>query len=239
MINVEYIWLTSFKQCKSRFPLMISISRYTLTDSMTGVLILKPSLSCFRWKSCFQVHQVWRLGEERHSILQLPRLRSHLCSLCEAAHMRHQHPLTAPLTSSSSPILDNLYLSRLHSTSSSTFCSYIDTFQLLTFLGLMMVKLQIPKIDLMVLPRLEIIAHLKHRACKGLWQCTVSYHGIWWRRNCVFVSGKGLPCPSLLVSKGSLKSIYSDWMAPKWVFFDCYNFLQFVLIYILSPKEIQ
>jgi len=79
--------------------------------------------------------------------------------------MRHQHPLTAPLTSSSSPILDNLYLSRLHSTSSSTFCSYIDTFQLLTFIGLMMVKLQIPKNDLMVLPRFEIIAHSKHRAC--------------------------------------------------------------------------
>ena len=165
MINVEYIWLTSFKQCKSRFPLMISISRYTLTltDSMTGVLM--PSFSWFSLRSCFQVYQVWGLGEERHSILQLPRLRSHLCSLCEAAHMRHQHPLTAPLTSSSSPILDNLYLSRLHSTSSSTFCSYIDTFRLLTFIGLMMVKLQFPKNDLMVLPTLEIIAHLKHRAC--------------------------------------------------------------------------
>ena len=96
MINVEYIWLTSFKQCKSRFLLMISISRYTLTDSMTGVLILKPSLSCFRLRSCFQVYQVWRVGEKRHSILQLPRLRSHLCSLCEAAHMRHQHPPSPP-----------------------------------------------------------------------------------------------------------------------------------------------
>ena len=29
----------------------------------------------------------------------------------------------------------------------------------------MMVKLQFPKNDLMVLPTLEIIAHLKHRAC--------------------------------------------------------------------------
>ena len=38
-----------------------------------------------------QVCQVWRLDEERHSILQLPRLRPHLCSLCQDAHLRIQH----------------------------------------------------------------------------------------------------------------------------------------------------
>ena len=167
VMNVEHIWLTSLTQQKSRFSLMISISRYTLTDSMTGVLILKPSLSCFRLRSCFQVYQVWGLGEERHSILQLPRLRSHLCPLCEAAHMRHQHqpPLTPPLTSSSSPILDNLYLSRLH------FYLLLNLLFLhwhfptshihRTYDG----KMQFPKNDLLVLTRHEIIAHLKHRAC--------------------------------------------------------------------------
>ena len=164
VMNVEHIWLTSLTQQKSRFPLMISISRYTLrlTDSMTGVLM--PSFSWFSLRSCFQVYQVWRLGEERHSILQLPRLRSHLCSLCEAAHMRLP-PLTSPLTSSSSPILDNLYLSRLHSTSSSTFWFLYWHFPTSHIHRTMMVKLQFPKNDLMVLPRLEIIAHLKHRAC--------------------------------------------------------------------------
>ena len=120
---------------------------------------------------------------------------------------------TPPLTSSSSPILDNLYLSRLH------FYLLLNLLLLYwhfptshihrTYDG----KIAIPQKWSNGATHTRDYCSFKTQSLYGLWQCTVSYHGIWWRRNCVFVSGWGLPCPSdkcpsLLVSKGSLKSIF-------------------------------
>ena len=76
-------WCHIFGWCQSFLTSQLKMSSRILC------YIEKQYLQNFKIKKkIIQVCQVWGLDEERHSILQFSRLRSHLCSLCQASHMR-------------------------------------------------------------------------------------------------------------------------------------------------------